>query len=111
MKNLKNKVKSAAWIVLASLVNVQAAYSMGLRSFVALPIDLHGKVVRFSYEHLTGGDRGTFVTSAAYGLTNDKALLIGIPYKLSSNDEDSFGDLSALYRHTVLRDDLFAGIS
>ena len=25
-----------------------------------------------------------------YGLTNDKALLIGIPYKLSSNNGDDF---------------------
>lgn len=111
MKKLKNSIKSITSITLVSLLNMQSVNSMGLRTFVALPIDLHGYVVRFSYEHLTGGDRDNFITSAAYGLTNDKALLIGIPYKLSSNNGDSFGDLSALYRHTVIQDDFFSGTS
>lgn len=90
---------------------MQSVNSMGLRSFVALPVDKNGYVVRFSYEHLTGGDKDTFITSVAYGLSSDKTLLIGIPYKLSSNDGADVGDLSALYRLTVLQDDFFAGTS
>jgi len=111
MKNRKNSVKLIASLTLASLFNVQSASSMGLRSFVALPVDLGGYVVRFSYEHLTGGDKDAFITSAAYGLTNDKTLLLGIPYNISSSDGDSFGDLSALYRYTILQDDFFSGTS
>ena len=111
MKNRKNSVKLIASLTLASLFNVQSASSMGLRSFVALPVDLDGYVVRFSYEHLTGGDKDTFVTSAAYGFTHDKTLLFGIPYNTSSGHGDSFGDLSALYRHTILQDDFFSGTS
>jgi len=109
MRKLKNSIKSIANITLVLSLNVQSANSMGLRSFVALPVDRQGYVVRFSYEHLRGGDQDAFITSAAYGLTNDIALLIGIPYKLSSNNGDSFGDLSALYRHTVIQDDFFSG--
>lgn len=111
MIKLKISIKSIASITLVSMLNVQTANSMSLRSFVALPIDQHGYVVRFSFEHLTGGDRDTFITSAAYGLTHDKALLIGIPYKVKPSDGDRFGDLSALYRHTVIQDDFFSGTS
>jgi hypothetical protein len=111
MKKQKRSVKLVIVIMLASLLNVQRANSMAIRSFVALPIDQHGYVVRFSFEHLTGTDMGTFITSAAYGLAIDKALLIGIPYQVSPNDKDGFGDVSVLYRHTVLQDDFFSGTS
>lgn len=111
MKKLKNSLTSVASITLLSLLSVQNANSMGLRSFVALPIDKHGYVIRFSYEHLTGGNRDNFITSAAYGLSSDQALLFGIPYKIKPSDGDRFGDLSALYRHTVIQDDFFSGTS
>lgn len=111
MKKLKNSLTSVASITLLSLLSVQNANSMGLRSFVALPIDKHGYVIRFSYEHLTGGNRDNFITSAAYGLSSDQALLFGVPYKLKPSDGDHFGDLSALYRHTIIQDDFFSGTS
>ena len=111
MKKLKNNFKSIASITLVSMLNVQSANSMVLRSFVALPVDLHGYVVRFSYEHIAGGDRNNFITSGAYGLSNDQALLFGIPYKVTPSDGDRFGDLSALYRHTVIQNDFFSGTS
>ncbi len=84
---------------------------MGLRSLVALPIDLGGSVIRFSYEHLTDGGRDVFISSAAYGLTKDNALLIGVPYQVTPSDGERFGDLSVLFRHTVLQDDFFSGTS
>ncbi|WP_057830551.1 hypothetical protein [Colwellia sp. TT2012] len=109
MKKLTTSLSAIASITLLSLLNVPNAYSMGLRSFVALPLDKHGYVVRFLYEHITGSTSGNFHTSTAYGLSNDQALLFTIPYKITANDENHFGELSALYRHTVMQDDFFSG--
>lgn len=111
MKKLKSSLTTTTSIILLSLLIVQNANSMGLRSFVALPIDKHGYVIRFSYEHLTDGERDNFITSVAYGLSNDQAFLFRIPYKITPNDGRRFGDLSALYRHTVIQDDFFSGTS
>ncbi|SEK56225.1 hypothetical protein SAMN05216262_101670 [Colwellia chukchiensis] len=111
MKKLKNRIKSIAIITLISILNVQTAHGMGLKSFVALPIDKHGYVIRFSYEHLTGGDKDNFITSVAYGLSNDQALLIALPYKVKPREEERVGDLSALYRRTVIQNDFFLGTS
>ncbi|GAW94883.1 MULTISPECIES: hypothetical protein [Colwellia] len=109
MKKLTTSLSAIANITLLSLLNVPNAHSMGLRSFVALPLDKHGYVVRFLYEHITGSSSGNFHTSTAYGLSNDQALLFSIPYKITANDENHFGELSALYRHTVMQDDFFSG--
>ncbi|NQY88227.1 MAG: hypothetical protein HRT51_10865 [Colwellia sp.] len=111
MKKIKNSIKSIASMTLIAMLNIQSANSMGLRSLVALPINLHGYVVRFSYQHLTAGDRDNFIISTAYGLSNDQALLLGIPYQEKPNDGARFGDLSALYRHTVIQNDFFSGTS
>ena len=111
MKKRKSSLTTTTSIILLSLLIVQNTNSMGLRSFVALPIDKHGYVIRFSYEHLTGGDSDNLITSVVYGLSKDQAMLFGIPYKITANDERRFGDLSALYRHTVIRDDFFSGTS
>jgi len=108
---MNKNLKSIAIVGLVTLIHSQPANGMGLRSFVALPVDVNGKVVRFSYEHLFDSESNTFITSGAYGLASDKATFLGIPYKFSSNGKDSFGDLSALYRHTVLQDDFFSGTS
>ena len=111
MKKLKTSLTSIASITLLSLLSVPNANSMGLRSFVALPIDKNGYVIRFSYEHLTGGDNDKFITSAAYGLSIEQALLFGVTYQVTPNDGDRFGDLSALYRHTVIQNDFSSGTS
>ncbi|QFU22161.1 hypothetical protein FM038_008345 [Shewanella eurypsychrophilus] len=111
MKYLKYRVKAIVYLTLLLLFNVQGVNSMGLRSFVALPVDKSGYVVRFSYEGSVDGGRDTFITSAAYGLSRNNALLIGIPYTLSSTDGSGVGDLSAIYRLTVLQDDFYAGTS
>ncbi|WP_019029994.1 hypothetical protein [Colwellia piezophila] len=111
MTKLKNSLTAIVTITLLSLLNVQHANTMALRSFVALPIDKYGYIVRFSYQHLIDGDSGNFITSVAYGLSNKQALLFGIPYKVTPNDEDRVGDLSALYRHTVIQHDFLSGTS
>ena len=81
----RSYTKLIASLTLISLLNVQNVYSMGLRSFVALPLDIDGYVVRFSYEHLTTHDIGIFITSAAYGLTHNQTLLFAIPYTKASS--------------------------
>ncbi|MCJ8319475.1 MAG: hypothetical protein MJK12_07565 [Colwellia sp.] len=90
---------------------MQTANTMGLRSLVALPIDKHGYIVRFSYLHLISDDSANFITSVAYGLSNKQALLFGMPYNVRTSEDASFGDLSALYRHTVIQHDFFSGTS
>ncbi|KGJ99185.1 hypothetical protein [Thalassotalea sp. ND16A] len=111
MQELKNRIKLFAILALISLLYVQNANGMGMRSLVALPIDKGGYVIRFSYESLTDGERDVFISSAAYGLTKDKALLIGMPYQITPGARNRVGDFSVLYRHTVLQDDFFSGTS
>ena len=111
MKTLKNSVKAIVSIALLVLFNVQSINGMPLRSFVALPIDKYGYIVRFSYEHPIGDNRASVNTSMAYGLSNDQALLIGIPYKVKPKVGHHLGDFSALYRHTLIQDDFFSGTS
>ncbi len=78
---------------------------MGLRSFVALPVDKGGTVLRFQGEHVDDADVTRLISSAAYGLTGRQTLLIGMPYRLSPGGNDQLGDLSVLYRPIVLQVD------
>lgn len=82
---------------------------MGLRSFVALPIEKDGAVIRFSFEHANDEDTDSLIVNAAYGLSANQTLLLGLPYRLSPSGGDRQGDLSALYRHIIWQDDSFAG--
>lgn len=82
-----------------------AATAMGLRSFVALPVDKGGTVVRFSYEHEKETDINILTTNVAYGFTGHQTLLLGMPYRLSPAGKDRQGDVSALYRHIIWQDD------
>jgi hypothetical protein len=83
--------------------------SMGLRSFVALPLDKGGKVVRAQYQRNSNTDTDVLVTNIAYGFSSKQTLLLGLPYRLSPGGADQTGDLSALYRHIVWQDDSIAG--
>lgn len=111
MKKLNNRVKTIASLALISTLNVQYAKGMGMRSLVALPIEKNGYVIRFSFEQLTESNIDVFSLSAAYGLTKNKALLIGVPYQKTADVGEHLGDLSVLYRPTVLQDDFFSGTS
>lgn len=64
MINLHNRVNAVTCITFIALINVPTANRMGLRSYAALPIDLHGYVIRFSYDHLISGNRDVFTTNA-----------------------------------------------
>jgi hypothetical protein len=85
------------------------AYSMGLRSFVALPIEKGGAVMRFTVGHTKQSDTDTLTISAAYGFSAKQALLLGLPYRLSPAGANRQGDVSALYRHIIWQEDSFSG--
>ena len=99
---MNKNLKSIVTVTLVALIHSQPTKGMGLRSLVALPVDVNGKVVRFAYEHLFDSETSTFITSGAYGLASDKAIFLAIPYKFSSNNNDGLADLSALYRRLFI---------
>ncbi len=84
-------------------------HSMGLRSFVALPVEKAGTVVRFSVEHAKDTDTTTLVSSAAYGISSKQTLLLGLPYRLSPTGSNRQGDVSVLYRHIIKQHDTQSG--
>ena len=74
---------------------------MGLRSFVALPVEKGGQVLRLQMERNDDRDVNTAFASLAYGLSGKQTLLFGLPYRVSPSGSDQLGDFSALYRHIV----------
>ena len=84
-------------------------FAMGLRSFVALPIEEGGSVLRFQNIYVNNADVDLFVTSFAYGIDARQTLLVGMPYRLSPGGDDRRGDVSLLYRYMLLQDDSFEG--
>lgn len=84
---------------------------MGLRSFVALPLEKGGTVVRFQATHNTDTEAEVLTTNLAYGIGARQTFFLGLPYRLSPAGDDRLGNLSALYRHTVLQKDTSDGTS
>ena len=82
---------------------------MGLRSFVALPVEKGGVVIRLSA--VNTNSTTSLITSAAYGVGINQTLLLGVPFKLSSSslDDGRLGNVSALYRYIVWRKDSLRG--
>ena len=100
------KVRLAQVFTLLSLMTLPGlAGAMGIRSFVALPVDKGGWVSRFQYMRNFDSDVSTFITSGAYGLTGKDTLLFGLPYRLAPSGSNRLGDFSALYRHTLWQED------
>lgn len=83
--------------------------AMGLRSFVALPVDKGGSVLRFLTNYNLDTDTSVLFTSLAYGISGTQTLLLGIPYRLSPNGDSRQGDVSALYRQTLWQNDTADG--
>ena len=79
----------------------QPSWSMGLRSFVALPVEKGGQVLRIQLERNADRDVDTAIASVAYGLSGKQTLLLGLPYRVSPSGHDQLGDVSALYRHII----------
>lgn len=110
MKKIKNNLL-AALSISSLLVIVAPVQGMGLRSFVALPVEKDGAMARFAYEHSHEVDTDVLSASVAYGLSANQSLLLGLPYRLSPSGADRQGDLSLLYRHIVWQQDRQSGTS
>jgi hypothetical protein len=107
-KNDRQTAPVAALLAMGiGLLASPAAQSMGLRSFVALPVEQHGSVLRLALEQ--SGETDVFMTGLAYGIGPSQTLLLGMPYRLSPAGDGQLGDISALYRHTLWRRDEFFG--
>lgn len=98
---------AAAWLLGLS----PDAVAMGLRSFVALPLEKGGVVLRLFDQHNLSEDVNVLTTSLAYGISRKQTLFFAVPYRVSPSGSDRTGDLSVLYRHTVWQVDDAAGTS
>lgn len=110
MKKANNNVLAALCISIL-LGIVAPVHGMGLRSFVALPVEKGGAVVRFVYQHSNDVDIDVLSANVAYGLSANQTLLLGLPYRLSPGGTDQQGDLSILYRHILWQQDRQSGTS
>lgn len=87
----------------------QQVSAMGLRSFVALPVDKGGSVLRFLTDYNYDTNTNVLMTSVAYGISGTQTLLFGLPYRLSPSGQNRLSDVSALYRHTLWQNDTAVG--
>ena len=85
--------------------------AMGIRSFVALPLEKGGTVLRFLGVRNTDKDIDTISTNVAYGFSGNQTLFFALPYRISPVSNNRRGDLSLLYRHTIWQADTLAGTS
>lgn len=99
MRKSQNRAYFIFYAICISLGIAESSYSMGLRSFVALPVEKGGAVVRFAVEHSKDSDTDKLSTSMAYGISPKQTLLLGLPYRLSPSGGNRQGDIAILYRH------------
>lgn len=86
-----------------------SSHSMGLRSFVALPVEKGGTVLRLAYERSKEINTDFLTTSVAHGFTSTQTFLLSFPYRLSPAGGDRQGDVSVLYRDIVWQEDVWSG--
>ncbi|NRB38629.1 MAG: hypothetical protein HRU20_09200 [Pseudomonadales bacterium] len=84
-------------------------YGMGLRSFVALPVEKGGTVYRAIVKHNTDSNSNKLTLNVAYGINHKQTFLIALPYQFPSDEGDKLADVSLLYRHIVSQLDTRAG--
>jgi len=93
--------------ILLALTN--SASGMGLRAFVALPVEKGGNVVRFQLLHNTDKDITQLISSGAYGFNAKQTLLFGIPYRISPSGKSRLGDASIMFRQITSQIDSKSG--
>lgn len=74
---------------------------MGLRSFVALPINKGGVVTRLVVDEVPETNNEQLTSNLAYGLDSKQTFFLAAPYRISSGKGDRLGDISLLYRNLV----------
>ena len=77
---------------------------MGLRSFVALPINKGGVVTRFIFDEFPETNNKRLTSNLAYGIDGKQTFFLAAPYRLSSGEGDRLGDIDMLYRNIVWQD-------
>ncbi len=87
------------------------ASAMGIRSFVALPLEEGGTVLRLFGERNPDQERTVLTANLAYGVNARQTLFFGVPYRLSYGAGDRLGDISGLYRYTTWQVDNLEGTS
>ena len=105
-----NRNRSVLFPLLLVLASSEAV-AMGIRSFVALPLEKGGTVLRLFGERNQDTDTDILTTNLAYGLSGKQTLFAAVPYRLSSGQGNRTGDVSTLYRHTVIQQDKINGTS
>ncbi len=84
---------------------------MGLRSFVALPLEKNGTVLRLMDVYNFDRETNALTTNLAYGISGKQTLFFSLPYRSSPSGPDRLGDLNLLYRHIVWQVDENDGTS
>lgn len=105
--HLTVSVTATIWLLLLNSV----AMAMGLRSFVALPLEKGGVVLRLFDQQNLSQETNVLTTSLAYGISGKQTIFFALPYRLSPSGGERTGDVSILYRHTVWQVDDDAGTS
>ncbi|GJL83577.1 MAG: hypothetical protein DHS20C01_32110 [marine bacterium B5-7] len=99
------KTKAALLICILGFLFLDTAWSMGLRSFVALPINKGGAVLRLQHESNQDTNARVAILNAAYGISATQAIFFGQPYRLEPKGSDRLRDTSILYRYTASQQD------
>jgi len=94
---------------LISITFSGSIFSMGIRTFVALPLEQSGMVFRLQDIGRFDSDKSVAIGNFAYGLTGKQTLFFGIPYRLTPRGKNRSGDVSALYRYTAWQKDFKDG--
>ena len=90
-------------------LSVNISFSMGIQSFVALPIDKGGSVLRVQNLYNNNTNTETLITNIAYGINSKQTLLVGTSYQI--NPDKKGKDISMLYRYIIHQKDRFEGTS
>jgi hypothetical protein len=104
---MKVKIFLPLLLILLNIGVNTSSFGMGLRTFVALPVEKGGKVVRFRL--IDNKITTALLSSGAYGITSKKTLLMGLPYRLSPSGSNRLGDVSLMYRQITLQNDSAEG--
>lgn len=95
-------MKYPALVSLIFLLLVPAGVqAIGIRSFVALPVNKGGAVARTLGEHQAQRDINSLTGNVAYGLSGTQTLFLAVPYRLSDGEGQRLGDINLLYRHLL----------
>jgi hypothetical protein len=105
-------IKTKAGLATIGLMFLAAnTNAMGIRSFVALPLEAGGTVLRLLGQRNQDKDLTVLTTNLAYGVRHNQTVFLGLPYRLSSGKGGRQGDVSALYRYTAWQVDNLEGTS